>query len=82
MTKQEFLKRLKDEKLNIGEYLIVLDNITDEPLVIGCAFDKGAWKVYETRERRGHVIIKKIDNENEAFDYFYELVLSFHNDYN
>ncbi|TXC78486.1 hypothetical protein FS935_22750 [Metabacillus litoralis] len=79
MTKQEFLKRIESEKLNIGEYIIKLDKLSDAPLVLGCAFDQGVWKVYETRERGGHFIIKKIDNEDEAFDYFYKIVLSQHN---
>jgi hypothetical protein len=79
MTKQEFLMRIKSKKLNLGEYIIVLDNITDEPLVMGCAFEKGMWKIYETRERGGHFVIKEIDNENQAYDYFYELLLSRHN---
>ena len=53
MTKQEFLNRYDAEKLNIGEYIMVLDTITDESLVIGCALDQGVWKVYKTkRERR------------------------------
>ena len=77
MTKQEFLKRYKDENLTIGaEYIMVLDSITDEPLVLGCAYDQGVWKIYKTRERGGHFIIKEIDNEEEAFDYFYQVVLS------
>ncbi|MBL5769418.1 hypothetical protein B5V88_10835 [Heyndrickxia sporothermodurans] len=76
MTKQEFLKRFKSEKINIGEYKMILDKISDAPLVLGCAYDQGVWKVYETRERGGHFIIKEIDNEDEAFDYFYKVVLS------
>jgi hypothetical protein len=79
MTKQEFLQRYKDEKLNIGdEYLMVLDAITDEPLVLGCVYDQGKWKVFETRERGGHFVIKEMDNESEPFDFFYEIVLSQH----
>ncbi|MBL5769364.1 hypothetical protein MXL46_18655 [Heyndrickxia sporothermodurans] len=76
MTKQEFLKRLESERLNIGEYIIIIDKISDAPLILGCAYDQGVWKVYETRERGGHFIIKEIDNEDEAFDYFYKVVLS------
>ncbi|MBN8211165.1 hypothetical protein JI666_20815 [Bacillus sp. NTK071] len=78
MTKQEFLQRYKDENLNIGEYIIVLDNITDEPFVLGCVYDQGVWKIYESGERYGHGILKKKDNEEEAFDYFYQVVLSQH----
>ncbi|WLR42598.1 hypothetical protein LC087_18260 [Bacillus carboniphilus] len=79
MNKQEFINRFKKEKLNMGEYIMVLDSITDEPLVMGCVFDGDFWKIYETRERGGHFVIKKIKSENEAFDYFYELLLDRHN---
>ncbi|APC47327.1 hypothetical protein [Virgibacillus halodenitrificans] len=79
MKKQEFLERIESEGLNIGEYIIKLDKISDAPLVLGCAYNQGVWKVYETRERGGHFIIKKIDSEEDAFDYFYKLVLSQHN---
>ena len=44
MTKQEFLNRYDAEKLNIGEYIMVLDTITDESLVIGCALMKECGK--------------------------------------
>lgn len=79
MTKQEFLTKFETTKINMGEYMMVLDHVTDEPLIMGCAFDKGVWKIFETGERGGHFIIKELDNENEAFDYFYELLLSRHN---
>ncbi|WP_019377050.1 hypothetical protein [Virgibacillus halodenitrificans] len=79
MKKQEFLERIESERLNIGEYIIKLDKISDAPLVLGCAYNQGVWKVYETRERGGHFSIKKIDSEEDAFDYFYKVVLSQHN---
>jgi hypothetical protein len=41
MTKQEFLKRFKSEQLNIGEYIMILDKVSDAPLVLGCAYDQG-----------------------------------------
>jgi len=75
MTKEEFLNRIENEKLDIGEYIIILDKISNASLVLGCAFDEGKWKVYKTRERGGHYIIKEFVNENEAFDYFYEMIL-------
>jgi len=79
MTKEEFLKRVESEKLNVGEYIIVTEGITDESLVLGCAFDDGKWKIYKTWERGGHGIMKEFDNEHEAFDYFYEVILMKHN---
>lgn len=59
MKKQEFLERIESKGLNIGEYIIKLDRISDAPLVLGCAYNQGVWKVYETRERGGHFIIKR-----------------------
>ena len=79
MTKQEFLEKFETEKLDIGEYIMVLDSLTDEPLVLGCAYDQGKWKVYKTKERGGHYIMKETDSEGEAFNLFYELVVSRHN---
>ena len=79
MTKQEFLEKFETEKLDIGEYIMVLDSVTDEPLVLGCAYDQGKWKVYKTKERGGHYIMKETDSEEEAFNLFYELVVSRHN---
>ena len=77
MTKQEFLKRYREEKLTIGaEYMMILDKISDASLVVGCAYDQGVWKIYQTGERGGHYVIKEKDTEDEAFDYFYELVLT------
>lgn len=66
MTKQEFLQRYKEEKLTIGaEYTMVLDHMTDEPLVLGCVYDQGVWKIFKTRERGGHFVIKEKDTEEE-----------------
>lgn len=81
MTKQEFLKRFKSEKLNIGEYIVVTENITDAPLVIGCAYNQGMWKIFQTFERGGHYIIEETKNEDEAFNLLYELVVSKHKRY-
>ena len=80
MTKEEFLKRFKEENINLGEYMLMLDKISDASLVLGCAYDEGVWKVYRTRERGGHFVIKEFNNENDAFDYFYELVVIYHED--
>ena len=79
MTKQEFLEKFEAEKLNIGEQIMVLDRVTDEPLVMGCAYDQEKWKVYKTKEHGGHYIIKEADREDEAFNLFYELVVIRHN---
>lgn len=80
MTKDEFLKRVENDNLNTGEYILILDKISDAPHVIGCAFDQGFWKVYKTNERGGHYVIIETKSETDAFNYLYELVLIEHND--
>lgn len=75
MTKEEFVERIKRENIRPGEYLIVLDQITDAPLVLGCVLEEGIWKVYQTKERSGHFIIEEFNDENEAFDFFYDTIL-------
>lgn len=78
MIKADFKRKIKDNDLNIGEYQIELHLITDAPYVMGCCFDGGVWKVYKTRERLGHYIIKEYKNESDAFHCLYELVLAQH----
>ncbi|GEL05619.1 hypothetical protein [Rummeliibacillus stabekisii] len=74
MTKEEFIERIHKENIRPGDYLKMLTKITDVPLVLGCVHDNGKWNIFETFERGGHYIIKEFNDENEAFDYFYELV--------
>ncbi|MCK0473845.1 hypothetical protein [Halalkalibacter sp. APA_J-10(15)] len=78
MTKTEFLKKYKENNLNLGEFDIELNSITDASYVMGCCFVDGEWKIYKTGERLGHYIIKVFESESDAFDYFYELVLIQH----
>ncbi|MFG3611207.1 hypothetical protein [Rummeliibacillus stabekisii] len=75
MTKAEFIERIKKENIRPDEYLIVLDKITDAPLVLGCVLEDNKWKVYQTKERTGHFIIEEFNSENDAFDFFYETIL-------
>lgn len=74
MTKFEFLDKIKNEKIDLAEYIVIVDSVTDEPFVLGCYKDNGLWKIYETRERSGHFIIDEVADENTAFDELYELV--------
>lgn len=74
MRKDEFLDRIKKEKIDLAEYIIVVDSLTDEQFVIGCYKDNNVWKIYKTTERWGHYIIDEVKDENIAFDELYELV--------
>lgn len=74
MTKQEFLNRISQEKPDLGEYQIETDYVTDASYVMGCYFENGKWRIFETQERSGHYIIDEFTDENEAFDELYELI--------
>ncbi len=74
MTKKEFLHRMETEKISLREYSVLVDAISEGQYIIGCYYEDGAWNIYKTGERGGHYIIKSLKNENEAFDYLYELV--------
>ena len=74
MTKLEFFRKMKNEKIDLAEYIVVVDSLTDEPFVLGCYNDNRVWKIYETKERSGHFIIDEVVDENIAFDELYELV--------
>jgi len=75
MNKSEFLKKIEAENLDIGTYTFEFNKITDSPFVMGCVYIDEVWKIFETTERTGHYIIKELNDESDAFDYFYELVL-------
>lgn len=81
MTIGLFFPLNNEEKLNIGPYIMVFDQMTDESLVLGCVYEEGKWKIFETRERGGHFIIQECKTEEEAFEAFYKLVKFHHKAY-
>lgn len=70
MTKSEILDRMKKENIQLGEWLIILDEVNDSSFVMGCYEEDGKWKIYKTGERHGN----EYDDENTAFDEFYKLI--------
>ena len=77
MTKEEFKKKIKEEKPDIGGWDIEPDFLTDADSVIGCYYNKQEkkWHIYETNERGYEAPIFKADNEEEAYDRLYDLVM-------
>lgn len=77
MTRNEFEQRVIDEDLRMDAYDIELDHYYDgHPHFMGCVSKNGKWIIYETDERDGSAyIIKDFDNENNAFEYFYQYVI-------
>ena len=76
MTRTEFEQRVKDENLKMEDYSIELDEYREEIRVMGCVQKNGKWVIYETSERDGSAYkIKEVDNEDDAFEYFYKYVV-------
>ena len=75
MTKQEFLRKMELEKpLKDSLVTIEVNELIDSPYIFGCYEENGIWRVYETKERGGYYIVKDFNNENEAYDFLYQVV--------
>lgn len=77
MTREEFKKRIKEEKPNIGISRIILDRFVPGSFLIGCYYNEQAkkWHIYETNERGYKETIFKADTEEEAYDRLYDLIM-------
>ena len=76
MTRLEFEQKVKDENLKMRSLDIELDHFYDgHPYIMGCVRKNGKWVIYETDERSGDAYIyNEFDNENDAFDEFYNMI--------
>jgi|WetSurMetagenome_2_1015567.scaffolds.fasta_scaffold1387546_2 hypothetical protein len=75
MTRKKFEEKVKDEKLKMVSYDIVLDGLHTGTHLMGCVKVGDKWKIYKTNERDGHYyFLDEYDTEDAAFDDFYEYV--------
>lgn len=75
MTKDEFLKRIQEEKPDTGGYGFIVDDIViipGGPALDGCKYENGKWKIYSPYERGGITVFFETDSEDEAFNKMYE----------
>ncbi|MEL7568917.1 MAG: hypothetical protein AAGU01_05310 [Clostridiaceae bacterium] len=77
MTKDEFEKRIKKEDPNIDDYQIRLNKFVPASFILGFYYNEQEkiWHIYETDERGIEETIYTAENEEEAYDMLYELVL-------
>lgn len=70
MLKEEFLKYVKQNNINLKKYNIVIEEKSNTPYTIGCYKEEEKWYLYEIGERQSFSITKS-GNENEIFNYLY-----------
>lgn len=77
MTREEFEKRINNEKPDIGISRIILDEFVPGSFLVGCYYNeqKKKWHIYETNERGYEETIFKTDSEEEAYDRLYDLIM-------
>jgi hypothetical protein len=72
MTKEDYLKQVEKEKINLDELGIMIGRISSIPFTTGCYVDGEVWVIYKTGERQNVVVVKE-GSENEIFETMYRL---------
>lgn len=72
MTKEEYLKQVEEEKINLDRLGIFIGRISFIPFTSGCYADGDVWIIYKTGERQNVVVVKE-GSENEIFETMYKL---------
>ena len=77
MTKEEFEKKIKDENPYIGVNKIRLNKFVPASFILGCYYNEQEkkWHIYETDERGLEESIFEANNEEEAYDRLYDLIM-------
>lgn len=72
MTKEEYVNKIEQEKINLDKLGIVIGRTSIIPFTTGCYKDGDVWKIYKTGERQNVVVVKE-GSENEIFETMYRL---------
>lgn len=72
MTKEEYLKQVEKEKINLARLGIIIGRTSIIPFTTGCYKDGDVWKIYTTGERQNVVVVKE-GSESEIFETMYRL---------
>ena len=78
MTKEEFLNRVKEYgiKLNRGDLQMIVGSYVPVSYYLGIYQKDGTWIIYETFDRNQVVGLYQYQDENKAFDQFYDLLMT------
>lgn len=75
MRKEEFEQHLRAGRLDLKTATIEVGELSKWPYTIGIYERDGLHYVYEIGERQNFALNKKFDNEEEAYEYLYKLIL-------
>lgn len=70
MTKNEFMEYVRQNKIDLKKYNVIIGEKSNVPYTIGCYEEDTKWHIYEVGERQNCSIIKSGD-EKEIFKYLY-----------
>jgi hypothetical protein len=72
MTREEYEKKIEEEKINLDNLQIVIGRVSNVPYTTGCYKDGELWKIYKVGERQNFVVVKE-GNEEEIFETMYKV---------
>ena len=78
MTKEEFLNRVKKYgiELNRGDLQMIVGSYVPVSYYLGIYKKGDTWIIYETFDRNQVVGLYRYQDENKAFDQFYDLLMT------
>ena len=78
MTKEEFLNRVKEYgiELNRGDLQMIVGSYVPVSYYLGIYKKDDTWIIYETFDRNQVVGLYRYQDENKAFDQFYDLLMT------
>lgn len=76
MTKNEFLKKMREYGIKLGKYQIIVDKYVPVSYYLGVYKKNRKWLIYEVGERNQVFFLYEETSEEKIFDEFYQKVFS------
>ena len=76
MTKKEFLKKMEEYGIKLGQYQIIVDDLMPISYYLGVYKKNRKWLIYEVGERDQVFLLYEETSEEKIFDEFYQKVFS------
>lgn len=73
MLKDEFMKKISSENINLDRLDVVIGRVTNIPFSLGCYEENDIWKIYKVGERQNFRIVLT-GSEDIVFDKMYNLI--------
>lgn len=76
MTKKEFLEKMHEYGIKLGQYQIIVDDLMPISYYLGVYKKNRKWLIYEVGERDQVFLLYEETSEEKIFDEFYQKVFS------